>query len=229
MQADANATSAGEVACNDIMEADDSGHVVRLAKQGDLAAIGKLHLDGFIPDDMPSLPLPIFMLQIQENRVYKLEKFMENVLERYCDGSDFCIAETENGIVLGAVDISDKEMKSAAHNITEGLYLSSMVVDPAYRRLGIASELLQAAENQAVARGAACMWLFVQKDNDAAMALYERHGYEKQPFTHCNEQFAMSIVGNTDAPLFCKKLSIVEMHRKVMQARSQVDDTHIKI
>lgn len=53
----------------------------------------------------------------------------------------------------------------------------TLAVDPAARRQGVASALLEAARGVAKAAGAGVLFLEVAADNDPALALYERAGF----------------------------------------------------
>jgi ribosomal-protein-alanine acetyltransferase len=55
----------------------------------------------------------------------------------------------------------------------------SIAVAPSARGQGLGNRLLQRLESIARARGLAEMRLEVRKDNDAAIALYERRGYQR--------------------------------------------------
>jgi ribosomal protein S18 acetylase RimI-like enzyme len=55
-----------------------------------------------------------------------------------------------------------------------------LAVAPSARRKGVAATLLQAAEREARTRGARKIRLGVFSTNDAARALYERHGYVQE-------------------------------------------------
>jgi ribosomal protein S18 acetylase RimI-like enzyme len=55
--------------------------------------------------------------------------------------------------------------------------LISMWVSPMARCQGVGDRLVGEVERWAVQRGAKTLWLSVMPDNDAAVALYERHGF----------------------------------------------------
>jgi ribosomal protein S18 acetylase RimI-like enzyme len=79
-----------------------------------------------------------------------------------------------DGRVAGYVMVKPKvAVEEAAHVF--GLW--GLVVSPAVRRRGVASALLAAAEQAAIAQGARKLSLHVLGTNTAAMALYERSGY----------------------------------------------------
>ena len=57
--------------------------------------------------------------------------------------------------------------------------IANVAVLPAYRRLGVADKLLTAAVSEAQARGDEWITLEVRESNQAAQALYRKHGFEK--------------------------------------------------
>ena len=56
-------------------------------------------------------------------------------------------------------------------------FIAYMAVDGAYRRSGVASKLLERAEDEARKRSLPYMRLMVTEENEPARALYERAGY----------------------------------------------------
>jgi ribosomal protein S18 acetylase RimI-like enzyme len=56
----------------------------------------------------------------------------------------------------------------------------SVAVDPAYRRKGIATNVMATAESWAISRGAETAFLQVREDNGAGRAMYRKLGYEEQ-------------------------------------------------
>jgi ribosomal protein S18 acetylase RimI-like enzyme len=56
-------------------------------------------------------------------------------------------------------------------------FVAYMAVDPEYRRTGVGSELLAAAEDEARRRGLPYISLMVTEENAQARSLYDRHGY----------------------------------------------------
>lgn len=59
-------------------------------------------------------------------------------------------------------------------------YIQTIEVTAAHRNEGIGSELLRRMEDSAVAAGATIMWLHVDAANEAAIRLYQAHGYRHQ-------------------------------------------------
>jgi ribosomal protein S18 acetylase RimI-like enzyme len=58
-------------------------------------------------------------------------------------------------------------------------YIQTIEVDPAFRRRGVARELLRLAEDSARHAHATYIWLHVDETNSAALALYRDCGYER--------------------------------------------------
>ena len=57
-------------------------------------------------------------------------------------------------------------------------YVQTIEVDPAFRRLGVARQLLRHAEQSARDARATVIWLHVDESNHAALALYRGCGYQ---------------------------------------------------
>ena len=81
----------------------------------------------------------------------------------------YLVAEVDGEVVGHAV-------ASAAGDDAE---LQRIAVDPAYRRRGLASELLEAVEARAAADGATRLLLEVREDNTSAASFYESRGFEE--------------------------------------------------
>jgi ribosomal-protein-alanine N-acetyltransferase len=79
----------------------------------------------------------------------------------------YLVAEVDGEVVGHAV-------ASAAGEDAE---LQRIAVDPAYRRQGLASELLAAVEARAAGDGASRLLLEVREDNTTAAAFYESRGF----------------------------------------------------
>ncbi|HEY1895123.1 MAG TPA: N-acetyltransferase [Terracidiphilus sp.] len=59
-------------------------------------------------------------------------------------------------------------------------YIQTIEVAPAYRKQGIGTELLRRMEDSARGAGATVIWLHVDAANNAAIHLYQAHGYRHQ-------------------------------------------------
>jgi ribosomal-protein-alanine N-acetyltransferase len=85
------------------------------------------------------------------------------------------LAETDAGTLAGFVIV---HLMQAADGL-QG-YVLTLDIAEAYRRLGVAGRLMDAAEAWVMQAGAAWMTLHVYVDNAAAVSFYERRGYVRQ-------------------------------------------------
>ena len=92
------------------------------------------------------------------------------------------------GISLGFVYVQDGKLVGnvsvyPAHypsDLGESYILANVGVHPDYQRRGIAHELLRASLDMARQRGASRVILQVNCDNEAALRLYDRHGFVRE-------------------------------------------------
>ncbi len=82
--------------------------------------------------------------------------------------ASFLVAEGENGQVLGYAGLQVV--------LDEG-YVNNVAVRPEYRRQGVASQLLEVFRRFGEGQGLAFLTLEVRDSNQAARALYARHGF----------------------------------------------------
>jgi len=94
--------------------------------------------------------------------------FRENV-----DIRDVLVAEID-GTVAGYVRMSQPSPIPAGDHV---LMISGLAVDPAFQRRGVGRALIDAAAEEARARGARRLRLRVLSHNTAAMRLYESTGF----------------------------------------------------
>ncbi len=83
--------------------------------------------------------------------------------------ASFIAAEAENGTILGYAGLTVV--------LDEG-YINNIAVREEYRRQGVASALLEVFLRFAQANQLAFLTLEVRASNEAAIALYRRHGFE---------------------------------------------------
>ena len=96
------------------------------------------------------------------------ERMLREHLDNECAAT--LVALGEDGTVLGYAGILVV--------LDEG-YITNIAVEPAYRRQGIARELLQVFERFALGNKLAFLTLEVRASNAAARALYTKEGYEE--------------------------------------------------
>ena len=89
-------------------------------------------------------------------------------LENQC--AAFLVAEDEQGTVLGYAGLLVM--------MDEG-YITNVAVFPEYRRLGVAAKIIDVYMNFAKANDLAFLTLEVRPGNAAAIALYQRFGFEE--------------------------------------------------
>lgn len=149
--------------------------LVRPAAPGDLRALFALYLEFHefhargVPDRLASLGTPE-TFDPSELRV-ALEKIMQS------GGAALFVAESDGHVVgLAEVYLRRDEPSPAAVARCYG-YLQSLMVDPAYRRRGIATRLVAAAESWVKARGAAEMRLRTWEFDGGPQPFYDRVGY----------------------------------------------------
>ena len=87
--------------------------------------------------------------------------------EIYKDDSFFALA-VENDMILGFIIM---------RHMDEDSELLQVAVDSAYRRRGIADLLMESALFWACDCGVGIVYLEVRKSNEAAIMLYEKHGF----------------------------------------------------
>lgn len=85
-----------------------------------------------------------------------------------------------SGSLVGTVEISERMCTLWHSHRGPYLYLSNLAVDASYRRMGVARQLLIAAEQVATRWRFQELYLHVMEDNNAARQLYLNAGYRIQ-------------------------------------------------
>lgn len=96
------------------------------------------------------------------------KRMLGEELENQC--AAFLVAEDESGKVLGYAGLLVM--------MDEG-YITNVAVFPEYRRLGVAAKIIEVYMNFAKANQLAFLTLEVRPSNAAAIALYQRFGFEE--------------------------------------------------
>jgi ribosomal protein S18 acetylase RimI-like enzyme len=106
-----------------------------------------------------------------ENRSFEGDKLSRRSLGHLITkGNATTLVEEDNGKIRGYALVLYNKGTSLSR-------LYSLVVDSAYRGLGIGLRLLEAAEKDALDNECVVMRLEVRKDNERAIGLYRGHGY----------------------------------------------------
>jgi RimJ/RimL family protein N-acetyltransferase len=87
------------------------------------------------------------------------------------------VAVTDGGEIVGRLSVARDQHPASAHVADLGL-----MVDAGWRRRGIGTGLLAAAVEWARKRGVRKLELHVFPHNEAAIALYERFGFEREGY-----------------------------------------------
>lgn len=97
--------------------------------------------------------------------------------------------------IVGVCDLSVHEFDLPTHTLSPdyGLYLTALAVHPAYRRAGIATELLTYADDLARSRSLGQLVLHVETDNDDAVAFYEAQKFRATRPDDQMRQFARAL------------------------------------
>jgi ribosomal-protein-alanine N-acetyltransferase len=99
--------------------------------------------------------------------------YMRSLLRR--NDAATWIAEDEHGIMAGFAIVHWGNRRGGVK-----AYLETLEVSPEIRGKGIGGGLLRLCEESARTAGAKEVWLHVDAENDAAMGLYRKHGFERQ-------------------------------------------------
>lgn len=99
------------------------------------------------------------------------QPWSEGGMKHYMDAGQTLFIAAKDGDVLAGY--------AAVMCILDEGNLVSIVVDPAYRQLGIGAELLDVLYEQLRDAGVTGLFLEVRQSNVPAIALYEKEGFEK--------------------------------------------------
>jgi ribosomal-protein-alanine N-acetyltransferase len=126
-------------------------------------------------------------VQFREYRAGDLEAIF--ALDQVCFANPFQFsrramrqfAEARNALTVVAEDEATAQIAGFCIAHVEGRagYVVTLDVAAEHRRRGLAGAMMQRIEQQAVAAGCDTMELHVFVENDAAIAFYEREGYER--------------------------------------------------
>jgi ribosomal protein S18 acetylase RimI-like enzyme len=141
---------------------------IRLATQDDLPAL------------MALVRRVVPLMLAAGNRQWDEGYPNESVFERDIGLEQLWVAEAENGIAGVAALTMDQEPEYAQANwdmSVKALVVHRLAVDPAYRGAGVASALMQKAEEVAVEREFAVVRVDTNTENAATQRLFPKLGY----------------------------------------------------
>lgn len=89
--------------------------------------------------------------------------------------NEFAVLLTQKGVVC----CGDTRCMVLIRTIVDEAEILTLATDPAYRRQGLAYDVLQQAEAECAKTGARQVFLEVAEDNIAALGLYGKAGYKQ--------------------------------------------------
>ncbi len=104
-----------------------------------------------------------------ENECFSAPWSIDSIKEELINENAHFLAAKSRNNTIGYIGV---------HEIVGEAYIANVAVLPAYRGYGVASRLMDAAENGAKERGCEFISLEVRKSNEVAIALYKKRGYE---------------------------------------------------
>ncbi|OKH11888.1 GNAT family N-acetyltransferase [[Limnothrix rosea] IAM M-220] len=122
--------------------------------------------------------VPLLRLGIGEDLRYRLRSLPNG--HHACFVACLSDSRGSGSMIVGTVEVTVKYLHSRAITPIKMPYISNLAVDPQYRRLGIARQLLNRCEVQVKRWNYSSIALHVLEHNDAAKALYGQCGYHTQ-------------------------------------------------
>ena len=153
------------------MHAGNHGVSIRLAEQADLHPLRSLAISSFDRTYRPHFPAHI------------LDPYMESAFSEAALATE--LADPLNCFLLALDDASlagylklrvGERPDCISQN--NALEVERIYADPAFKRRGIGSALMTAAESEAAARGFREIWLGVWEHNTDAAAFYQARGFQ---------------------------------------------------
>lgn len=147
-----------------------SDFVVRRAEPGDAEGLTRL------AEEVSGEPEAWLISADGEWRSVGDERRYLKAVRRYAHAAVF-VAEREDGVLVGRLSVARDAHPASAHVADIGLMVSKDA-----RRQGVGWALLEAAVEWARSAGVRKLELHVFPWNEAAIALYERLGYEREGY-----------------------------------------------
>lgn len=128
------------------------------------------------------------------------EQYWLGVAEKVQQKQSILLAALEDQTVVGTIQVALALQPNGPHRAE----IQKMLVHSSKRRRGIATKLMQAAEEAALAQGRWLLFLDTERENGAA-GFYEKMGYSRVGII---EQFALDYTGENfiDTVIFSKSL-----------------------
>lgn len=118
-------------------------------------------------------PSDLDAIEALENRAFRGDRLSRRSLRRYVGAPSVAMLSAFSDAAFAGYALIGLRRGSKVAS------LYSIAVDPAFTGRGLGKALMQAAEGVARGRERSALTLEVRSDNGAAIALYERLGYER--------------------------------------------------
>jgi GNAT superfamily N-acetyltransferase len=147
---------------------------VRPATTADINSLAKLLVFGFYAEVNQSiLSSWLYPLLCWSIRLDLASKLTEKSVDSIC----LVAADQNSKQAIATIELHFRKIGSFWSTSVKSAYLSSLAVDPNFRRNGIASLLIENAEIIAKEKGYVEMYLHVIKENKPARQLYQKLNY----------------------------------------------------
>ena len=144
------------------------GFYVRRGMFRDLRDVAELMMEAFYQEGA---------LMFHYHRMLELDRLQSN-FPYDSSRHEFYVACGPTGEVVGFVDVDGR--KSMRYDAPPRPYLSDLAVKSDWRRMGVATSLIEMCEVRAREIGHKSLYLRVEQSNEAALRMYSDLGYEKK-------------------------------------------------
>jgi ribosomal protein S18 acetylase RimI-like enzyme len=101
------------------------------------------------------------------------EQKMDGLIEHVSNGSAIVYGVYDSEDLIGYVWAYEHPFREEIR-----MYVNEIHVDETYRNRGIGKQLLSSVENLAKSKGYGALYIHAEGDNDGAIRLYQKEGYE---------------------------------------------------
>lgn len=101
------------------------------------------------------------------------ERKIEGLIEHVSNGSAMVYGVFDSDELIGYVWAYEHTFREEIR-----IYVNEIHVDETYRNRGIGKQLLSSVENLAKSKGYGALYIHAEGDNDGAIRLYQKEGYE---------------------------------------------------
>jgi len=152
---------------------DDKPYFLRKALMADLSEAARVLADGFYSEQNPASK----WWEKMQTQLSLESNLPNNFLNAPHEMWVAC--ENESGRVISFCEVDNRLPKRIGPNSTEVRpYMCNLAVDTKWRKQGIAKDMIRRCEDSVTKWEEKTLYLKVREKNNAAVALYEKMGYE---------------------------------------------------